>query len=210
MLTRRDFLTGLRTAKPMPPMANAQAVPKMKPAPRKMYDRSYFGNAVLTTQEGKQVRFYDDLVRGKLVTVNMFFAQCESVCPLMTANLAKVQKMLGDRVGRDIFMYSITLLPEQDNPQRLQEYAEMHGIAPGWQFLTGSRADITELRRRLGFYDPDPDVDSDVETHTGLVRIGDDVHDRWMGAPALADPKVIFNAIAAMDRSLKHVARTAQ
>src|ERR671925_1366788 len=75
---------------------------------------SHYTNAVLRTHENKKVRFYDDLIKDKLVVINFMYANCQSACPRSTSNLVKVQRMLGGRVGRDIFMYSITLKPEQD------------------------------------------------------------------------------------------------
>src|SRR5439155_106099 len=82
--------------------------------------------------EGKTVRFYDDLIRGRIVTVNFMYARCQNICPGMTSNLSMVQRALGDRVGRDIFMSSITLKPEEDTPAVLRSYASTHGVKPGW------------------------------------------------------------------------------
>jgi protein SCO1/2 len=129
-------------------------------------------NIPLVTHDGQTVRFYDDLIRGKVVAINMMYAECEGICPLATSNLVHVQALLGARVGRDVFLYSLTLQPELDTPARLQEYAAMHGVQPGWWFLTGARADLEQLRYRLGFFDLNPVVDGDKATHTGMVRIG--------------------------------------
>ena len=157
---------------------------------------AYFPNCELTTHEGKKVRFYDDLVRGdKIVLFNFMYAQCEGICPGMTTNLVKVQRLLGDRVGRDIFMHSITLKPEQDKPEDLKMYVEMHGVKPGWLFLTGARDDIETLRRKLGFKDPNPAFDANISQHIGLVRFGNDALDRWMACPALANPDQIAKAV---------------
>jgi protein SCO1/2 len=155
----------------------------------------YFPNFILRTHENKPVRFYDDLIKGKLVVVNLMYAQCEGICPGMTANLVKVQRLLGDRVGRDIFMYSLTLKPEQDTPKALRHYAAMHRVQPGWLFLTGKRAEIEILRRKLGFYDPDPKVDRDTSQHIGLVRFGNEALDRWAACPALSNPEQIVRSI---------------
>src|SRR5215813_10354945 len=95
---------------------------------REMIRARYFPNVVLTTHEGKKVRFYDDLIKDKIVTINFMYATCEGVCPGITANLVEVQELLGKRVGRDIFMYSITLKPEQDTPKVLKNYVKMHRI----------------------------------------------------------------------------------
>ena len=157
-------------------------------------------NVTLYTHEGQAVTFYDDLIRVKVVAINMMYADCEGICPVTTSNLVRVQALLGARVGRDVFMYSLTLQPEIDTPSRLKEYAAMHGVQPGWVFLTGVRADIEQLRYRLGFFDPNPVVDRAKATHTGMVRIGHDGYDRWTSAAALAKPEQIVATI-------NHVAR---
>ena len=157
---------------------------------------NYFPNFELTNHEGKTVRFYDDLIHGnKIVLFNFMYAQCEGICPGMTANLVRVQKLLGARVGRDIFMHSITLKPEQDKPEDLKMYVEMHGVKPGWQFLTGKREDIEVLRRKLGFTDPNPAFDKDISQHIGLVRFGNEAIDRWAACPALGNPEQIVKSV---------------
>jgi protein SCO1/2 len=171
------------------------------------YGADYFSNVTLTTHEGERVRFYDDLIRGKTVAFNMMYAQCDGICPTMTANLVKVQSMLGDRVGRDVFMYSITLDPERDTPRDLKVYAAVRGVKPGWLFLTGAPADVRLVRYRLGFYDPDPAVDGLNATHTGAVRIGNDVRERWTMAPALAKPESILFAINHVDPTVSVTGR---
>src|ERR1051326_962119 len=109
----------------------------------------YYTNAVFRTHENKEVRFYDDLIKNKHVVINFMYAKCEGSCPIPTARLLQVQERLKDRVGKDIFMYSITVKPEQDDPATLNHYAKMHHVKPGWLFLTGSRYDIDTLRLRL-------------------------------------------------------------
>src|SRR5712692_11871739 len=112
----------------------------------------YFPNVLLRTHENKTVRFYDDLVKGKVVLINFMFTSCKRFCPVTTPNLVKVQAALGDRVGRDVFLYSISLDPATDTPEVLTKYANAVGAGPGWTFLTGKAEDIGKLRRRLGVY----------------------------------------------------------
>jgi len=194
--TRRELIAG-GFGRRSPASTPARAA-----RPAKRYGAEHFTNATLTTHEGKPVRFYDDLIRGKTVAINMMYAQCDGICPTMTANLVRVQEMLGPRVGRDVFMYSITLQPEQDTPEDLKIYAAVRGVKPGWLFLTGAPADIRLVRYRLGFFDIDPAVDADNATHTGAVRIGNDRYDRWAMAAALAAPEQILAAINHLDRSV--------
>src|SRR5262245_8811232 len=102
---------------------------------REMIRKRYFPNIVLTSHDGKKVRFYDDLIKDKIVMINMMYADCEGVCMPITMNLRKVQTMLGDRMGQDIFIYSLSLKPDEDTPTMLKHYAEMHHVGPGWLFL---------------------------------------------------------------------------
>jgi protein SCO1/2 len=195
MNTRRQVLAGLGIAA----AGTAELCSATRSTPKADAGRR-IPNVALKTHTGAGVRFYDDLIRGKVVAINMMYATCEGICPLMTNNLVRVQSLLGKRVGRDIFMYSISLKPEQDSPRALAEYAEMHEVAPGWLFLTGARGDIERVRLALGFYDPDPARDKDPTRHTGMVRIGNDAYERWSMAPALAEPRQIMSAILRVAR----------
>jgi protein SCO1/2 len=159
----------------------------------------YYTDVEVITHEGKKARFYDDLVKGKIVLFNFIYTSCADICPGMTQNLVEVQSMLGGRVGRDIFMYSLTLEPEQDTPERLKAYAETFNVGPGWLFLTGAPGNLELLRRRLGFVDPEPELDADPDQHTGILRFGNEPIDRWSAVPALSDPEFIVEAIQRVD-----------
>src|SRR4051812_22219334 len=101
----------------------------------------YFPNVTLTTQDGVPVRFYDDVIKGKIVAINLIYTTCKYACPLETARLAQVARLLGDRMGRDVFFYSITIDPDVDTPAVLKEYAAKFEAGPGGLFLTGSQGD---------------------------------------------------------------------
>jgi protein SCO1 len=174
--------------------------------PREVIRQKYFPNLALTTHEGRGVRFYDDLIKDRVVVINMMYATCEGVCPRITSNLVRVQKLLGDRVGRDIFMYSITLRPEQDTPEVLARHVRMHKIGPGWTFLTGAPADVETLRRRLGFIDLDPVRDRDTANHIGLVRYGNEARHLWASCPGLMRAGSLATAISRMGRPDEHEA----
>ena len=163
--------------------------------------RSRFLNVPLTTHEGREVRFYDDLIKGKTVLLNVMYTVCtaEAICPLGTANLVQVQQILGPRVGRDIFMYSITLDPKNDTPQVLGSYARAFGVKPGWTFLTGEKEDIERLRRNLGYVDLDPVVDKDPSQHSGMVRYGIEPLERWAGCAILSRPEWIATSLSWME-----------
>jgi len=171
------------------------------PTPREKARNRYFPNLGLLTQDGKKVRFYDDLVKDKIVTINFFYTKCDGVCPGIMANLVKVQKLLGARIGRDIFMISITLKPEEDTPAELKKYAEMFKVGPGWTFLTGKPEDIELLRRSLGFTNPDPKLDKDKSQHIGNLRYGNEPLCLWAACPGLAHPEWIAESVSWVDRS---------
>jgi protein SCO1/2 len=156
----------------------------------------YFPNVVLTTHENERTRFYDDLVRGRIAVFTFMYTTCEGRCPLYTANLVKVQQLLGSRAGKDIFMYSITLDPLVDTPKVLRRYVEDHGIGEGWTFLTGKPADIELLRQRLGFVEADPELDKQKSAHTGLIRYGNEKLDRWSACPAMTNPSEIVQNLS--------------
>jgi protein SCO1 len=145
----------------------------------------------VTTQDGKTLRFYDDVIKGKILLINFFFTECDNVCPLATENLARVQAMLGDRVGKDIRLVSISLQPEHDTPEIMKAFAEQHGAGPGWLFLTGQKDDVELLRHRLGFVDIDPVADADPEQHLGTVRIANEPMHRWAISPAPLNPAAL-------------------
>jgi protein SCO1/2 len=148
----------------------------------------YFPNITLITQDGKPVKFYDDLIKGKIVAIDLIYTQCKDSCPLETARLRQVQKMLGDRVGKDIFFYSISIDPEHDTPEALRDYAEMYNAGPGWTFLTGKKQDIELLGKKLGLYNgPTKSRDG----HTPALLIGNEATGQWMKNSATDNPRFL-------------------
>jgi protein SCO1/2 len=154
---------------------------------------------VLSTHEGKRVRLYEDLVRDKIVVLNFFYATCQGICVPLTSNLVRVQKLLGERVGRDIFFCSFTLKPELDSVAVLGRYAQRFHAGPGWSFLTGSPHDLELCRRRLGFTDPDPTRDTNKLNHTGMVRFGNEPLTLWSACPGLGSPESLAHSILSVD-----------
>ena len=149
----------------------------------------YFPNVELTTQDGTRVHFYDDLIKGKMVVIELIYTRCVDACPLETARLAQVQRMLGDRVGKEIFFYSISIDPEQDTPKVLKEYAEKYHAGPGWLFLTGKTDDIDLISQKLGLYTP-PDA-RNRDGHTPAVVIGNEATGQWMRNSATDNPRFL-------------------
>jgi protein SCO1/2 len=181
-------------------VADPTATTQTPATPRQRIRQRYFPNVVLRTQDNQEVRFYDDLIKDRVVTINFFFAKCEEICPIVTANLSRVQRLLGDKIGRDIFMNSISLKPQDDTPAKLKAYAEMHKALPGWTFLTGDPKDIETLRRSLGFTNPDVKLDQDVNQHIGNIRYGNEPLMLWAACPGQARPEWIAESVNWMIR----------
>jgi protein SCO1/2 len=160
-----------------------------------------FPNILLQTQDGKSVRFYDDLVKDKSVLVNFIYTGCQQSCSPTTANLARVHKLLGGRVGQDLILLSISLDPAVDRPKTLKEYAARFGQFNGWYFLTGNESEIKQLRRTMGLYDLDPDRDADKTQHAGIVIAGNDKTNRWVSLPALMDHRQIAQTVLRITRN---------
>jgi protein SCO1/2 len=159
-----------------------------------VWGADYFPNIPLVTHEGKPVRFFDDLVKDKVVAINFIYTSCPDVCPLETAMLREVQEILGDRVGRDVFMYSITIDPEHDTPEVLRKYAEKFEVGPGWLFLTGKKDDITLLRRKLGLYSDEKGGDK-LEAHSVSGIMGNQKTGRWMRMSPFENPHIMATQI---------------
>jgi protein SCO1/2 len=153
----------------------------------------YFTNVELTTHEGRTVRFYDDLIKGKIVAIDLIYTTCQYACPLETARLAQVQRLLGERMGRDVFFYSITIDPDHDTPPVLAEYARKYQAGPGWLFLTGAKADIDRLSRKLGLSSP-PDP-TNPDGHQPYLLVGNESTGQWMRNSATDNARFLARTI---------------
>ena len=191
MMDRRAFFAGAAATALVPFAVTQPAMAGKLPQD----GAEWFTNVEVKTHDGQTLRFYDDVMKGKILLINFFFTSCDDVCPLMTENLARVQELLGARVGQDIRMVSISLQPEHDTPEVMAAYAKGYGVGPGWLFLTGRKDDIELLRRRLGFVDSNPVTDADPEQHIGTVRIANEPMHRWAMSPALLNPPALIRAM---------------
>ena len=160
-------------------MTNTEASPAEK----------YFTDVELTDQDGKKVHFYSDVLKGKTVVVNAFFTTCTSVCPPMNRNMEKIQEALGARVGRDVFLVSITVDPETDTPERLKDYAKKFHAGPGWTFLTGKKENLDWALYKLGQYVEKKD------DHTTVFIIGNEPTGLWKKAFGMANVAELLQVV---------------
>jgi protein SCO1/2 len=152
----------------------------------------YFPNVVLTDQDGKQHRFYDDVIKNKVVAVQFFFTSCTDVCPAETAQLRRVYDILNARMGKDIHFYSISIDPERDDQRALKAYSQRFKTGPGWTFLTGSKADVDLLQRKLGLSSGDL---KQLRDHSTSIMFGNEKTARWTKRTANDDPVVLANLL---------------
>jgi len=172
---------------------------------REVMRRRYFPDIELVTSDGEKVRFYDDLLKDKIVILNAMYARCEGACPTTISNLKTVRKILRREIDHDIYFYSMTVKPEQDSPAALKEYARLHGIKdPHWLFLTGKPDEMDLLRHKLGFADPNPEKDKDKSRHSGVLRYGNEPMSIWGMCQGSAEPEWIAQEIGfAVPRQFK-------
>ncbi|MFC1748305.1 copper chaperone PCu(A)C [Pseudomonadota bacterium] len=152
----------------------------------------YFPDVNLTTQDGDQVNFFNDLIKDKVVAINFIYTSCPDVCPLETAKLVEVQRLLGDRLGDDIFFYSITIDPEIDSPEVLKAYRDKFGAR--WNFLTGDESDIQLLRRKLGLYIEE--IPDGSNNHNISMIIGNQSTGQWMKRSPFENAHVLADQLS--------------
>src|SRR5918911_37509 len=157
----------------------------LQPARVAADSRRFIPDATLINQDGETVNFYD-LVKGHVVAIDLIYTTCQYACPLESARLARMQQILGDRMGRDVFFISISIDPEHDTPAALKASAAKYDAGPGWIFLTGKQVDIDMLSKKLGLW-TDPSLTQD--GHTPMLLIGNETTGQWTQTSALDNPK---------------------
>jgi protein SCO1 len=148
----------------------------------------YFPNVELTTQDGKQVRFHD-LIRGRQVAINAIFTTCKDVCPLETANMVRLKKVLGKRAGTQVHLYSISIDPKRDTPEVLKAYAEKFGA--DWTFLTGRPEEIRLLMKKLALVRERDDPTSRQGHHSAYLMVGAEHEGQWTRFSAVDNPRFL-------------------
>ena len=151
--------------------------------------QKYFTDVVLINQNGEKMRFYSDLLRGKVVIINSFFATCQGSCLPMSRNLEKVQQALGDHVGKEAFIISISVDPLVDTPPKLKEYAKKFNARPGWYFLTGDKENVEFALKKLGHFV------ADKQDHLNIFIIGNERTGLWKKAFGLAQSDELIKVV---------------
>ena len=163
--------------------------------PGSAWGANYFPNVELVTQDGKKVRFYDDLIKDKVFAINFIYTRCTDSCPLETAALRKVQKALGDRMGKDVVFYSISIDGDRDKPEELKDYAERFNVGPGWTFLTGRKEDVILLRQKLGMYRSDGQAEKALNEHGISILMGNEQAGQWIKRSPFEETKALVRVL---------------
>lgn len=171
--------TPAQKSKPVEP-ASLTSADKTPGAAERSPAEKYFSDVELINQDGERVRFYSDVLKNKVVVINTFFTTCTSICPPMNRNFEKIQEALGDRLGKDVFLVSISVDPATDTPTRLKEYGRRFHARQGWMFLTGKKENLDWALYKLGQY-----VESK-DDHTSIFIIGNESKGLWKKAFGLA------------------------
>ena len=143
----------------------------------------------VVTQDGETVRFYSDLVEGKVVAMNFVFTTCTTICPPMGAIFGQLESRLGERAGRDVHLISVSVDPTTDTPERLAEWAAKFGRTPGWTLVTGDKATIDSLLKSLQVFN------ADFADHAPVVLLGKDAAGEWTRAYGLAPPETLVGIL---------------
>jgi protein SCO1/2 len=161
----------------------ATAPGEMSPA------HKYFTDTILVNQDGKELRFYSDLLKGRVVIINTFFTSCTSVCPPMTRTLERIQEWLGDRMGKDVFILSLSVDPLVDTPPKLKVFADSYHAKPGWHFLAGSKENVQLVLRKIGQFVEARD------NHSTILILGNERTGLWKKAFGLAKASDLIGVV---------------
>lgn len=159
--------------------------------------REYFTDLPVVDQNGQELRFYSDVLRGRTVLIDFIYTSCEDACPIATAKLNQLRNTLGERFGNEVFFISITVDPDRDTPNHMKAFAaEQNADVPGWIWLTGKPEHINSIVKRFGQYS------EDFRNHTTLMIAGNVPNKHWTKIPPMADVSQIALKITSLSVDL--------
>jgi cytochrome oxidase Cu insertion factor (SCO1/SenC/PrrC family) len=163
---------GVRAEDPAPPCHDVKAAPAASTAAA-AEARVEVPDVELVDQDGKPVRLRALLSGDKAVIADFVFTTCTTVCPMLSAIMVRMQDRLGDRLGRDVTMLSVTVDPARDTPAKLKAYAKKWKARPGWVWLTGPKDVVDQVLKGMGAYTPN------FQDHPPMVLVGDGRTGGW-------------------------------
>jgi len=170
--------------------ADVKDAPKViQPAPAVAEDpeesgRRYFSDLEVVDQDGKRLRFFSDVLKGRVVVINFVFTNCQDACPMMTRKLIQTRAMMPETMRDQVWFVSISVDPERDTPAALKEFAARNGVKEGepWLFLTGTAANMKYIVSRFGQYT------AEVEDHSTLMIAGNVRTRHWLKVLPMVPP----------------------
>ena len=168
--------------------AKADPEPAAEPKSSEAFSSVKIPDAQVVDQNGKQLNFYTDLIKGKTVAINFIFTTCTTICPPLTATFRRVQQDAAAR-GLDVQLISVSVDPVTDTPERLRDFAAKFKAGPGWTFVTGDKALVDSVLAALGA------AVSNKNDHTPMILIGNDTSDYWTRAYGLTSPTKLVELI---------------
>jgi protein SCO1/2 len=124
-----------------PAMVNSELVPEEIQHIRKYHTISDFS---LTNQNGETITQAD--YNDKIYIADFFFTTCPTICPIMTKNMAEIQREISN--DTDILLLSHSVTPEIDSVAQLKKYAIEKGVDDTkWNLVTGDKKEIYDLAR---------------------------------------------------------------
>jgi protein SCO1/2 len=114
-----------------------------------------------------------DVIGDRIVVMDFVYTTCTTVCPVLSALFSQVQNRLGDDLGEDVVLVSLTVDPVRDTPQRLKAYAAKHRAGPEWRWLTGPKTTVEDVLIGVGAYSVN------FEDHPSMVLVGDVHTGQW-------------------------------
>lgn len=161
-------------------------------------DASYATPKVsLVRADGKGVMLPAELDDGRPVVLDFIYTTCTTICPMMTATLAGLQRKLG-REAAQVHLMSISIDPEQDTPARLREYAHRFGARPNWHFYTGTLAASIEAQKAFNVYR------GDKMSHTSVMLMRARPGQDWRRVDGFATPEELlrnFRQLVPLERT---------
>lgn len=159
--------------------------------------QAYFTDSLVQDQNGRTLRFYSDVLKDRVVMLNVIFTHCNDACPLVTRKLREVREAMGEEAASKVTFISLTSDPQNDTPAVLKAFAKEQGVdSPNWLFLTGDKAQMDLVLARLGHLIPSP------EQHSTQLIAGDVANKRWSKIRPDAPPQAIAQRLQLLSQPL--------
>ncbi len=154
----------------------------------------------LVDQDGRRVKFVSDVIGDRIVVMDFVYTSCTTVCPVLSAVFSQMQGKLGEQLGEEVALVSVSVDPIRDTPQRLKAYAAKHKAQPSWIWLTGAKPTMDDVLNGLGAYSPN------FEEHPSMVLVGDGRTGEWSRFFGFPSPDRLMEQVNALQAARQRAA----